>query len=127
MPAAPMHRFRRTGLVAMLILAAAGCGPRDEAAGSNAGETGAAGKGKGARIGGGVLEKERKKDFNLTRTERFAQRTRHFTDSGIIGTKEFVSATYGKFRHFFQTKKEKKPHRIRGLDGIWSMKRFGGC
>ena len=89
-------------------------------------ETGAADKGKGARIDRDLVKGEREKGFNLTGTERFAFRTRHFTDSGIIGTKEFVSETWRKFRHFFQSKNEKKPQRIRGIDGVWSMKRLNG-
>ena len=41
-----------------------------------------------------VVEKERKKEFKIRRVDRFRYRTRYFTDSGIIGTKEFVSTTY---------------------------------
>ncbi len=33
-----------------------------------------------------VLEKERKKGFQITRVDRFKNKTRHFSDSGIIGT-----------------------------------------
>ncbi len=89
-------------------------------------ETGAIEKGKGACIDGDTVEKERGKSFNLTRAERFAHRTRHFSDSGIIGTKEFVSKTCRKFRHLFQSKNEKTPRRIRGLGDVWSMKRLSG-
>jgi putative transposase len=41
-----------------------------------------------------VVAKERKKDFETSRISRFRHRTRYFTDSGIIGSKEFV----GHFR-----------------------------
>ena len=37
-----------------------------------------------------ILEKERKTDFEISRLCRFRYRTRYFSDSGIIGTKEFV-------------------------------------
>jgi hypothetical protein len=32
----------------------------------------------------------------------------HFTDSGIIGSKEFVFTTYQQFKNLFQGGKEKK-------------------
>ena len=41
-----------------------------------------------------VVEQERKKEFKISRVDRFRYRTRYFTDSGIIGTKEFVSTNY---------------------------------
>ncbi len=45
-------------------------------------------------IGNRILEKERKREFELRRNDRFRYRTRYFTDSGVIGSKEFVSKTY---------------------------------
>ncbi len=75
-------------------------------------------------IDSNVLEKERKNDFELKRIQRFRYRTRYFTDSGIIGTKEFVSANYGRFKHLFMSKKDKIPKPVAGLDGIYSLKRL---
>jgi putative transposase len=46
-----------------------------------------------------VFEKERRREFELSRSDRFRYRTRHFTDSGIIGSKEFVAANYRRFKH----------------------------
>ena len=71
-----------------------------------------------------VLEKERKTDFEITRLHRFRYRTRYFSDSGIIGTKEFVSRNYKRFRDIFHSKNEKKPKPIQGLDGVYSLKRL---
>ena len=71
-----------------------------------------------------VVEKERKKDFEISRISRFRYRTRYFTDSGIIGSKEFVSEHYQRFKHLFHSKHEKKPKPIKGLDGIYSLKRL---
>jgi hypothetical protein len=51
-------------------------------------------KGKTKIIGDRILEKERKREFELSRNDRFRYRTRYFTDSGVIGSKEFVSKTY---------------------------------
>ena len=71
-----------------------------------------------------VLEKERSRAFELSKTDRFRYRTRYFTDSGIIGSKEFVSKTYQRFKNIFSSKHEKKPKPIKGLDGIYSLKRL---
>ncbi|MEX1347782.1 MAG: transposase [Desulfobacterales bacterium] len=71
-----------------------------------------------------VVAKERKKDFEISQIDRFRYRTRYFTDSGIIGSKEFVSANYQRFKHLFYSKHEKKPKAIKGLEGIYSLKRL---
>ncbi len=71
-----------------------------------------------------VVAKERKKDFEITRISRFRYRSRYFTDSGIIGSKEFVAETYQRFKHLFYSKHEKKPKPIKGLNGIYSLKRL---
>jgi len=71
-----------------------------------------------------ILEKERSRAFELSRNDRFRYRTRYFTDSGIIGSKEFVFSNYQRFKHLFYSKHEKKPKPIKGLDGIYSLKRL---
>ncbi|MFZ5572444.1 MAG: hypothetical protein ACOZF0_18750, partial [Thermodesulfobacteriota bacterium] len=71
-----------------------------------------------------TLEKERKKGFQVSRVDRFLFRTRYFSDSGIIGSKAFVSGLYQRFKGHFHTTREKKPKRIKGLDGIYSLKRL---
>jgi len=71
-----------------------------------------------------VIAKERKKDFEISRTSRFRYRTRYFSDSGIIGSKEFVVENYQRFKHLFHSKHEKKPKPIKGLDGMYSLKRL---
>jgi len=43
--------------------------------------------------------------------DRFRYRTRYFTDSGIIGSKAFVSRLYTTFKGHFSSKHEKKPKR----------------
>lgn len=52
---------------------------------------------------------------------RFLNRTRYFTDSGIIGSKVFADRIY---RDHFSSKHEKKPKIIQGLDGIYALKRL---
>jgi putative transposase len=71
-----------------------------------------------------VVEKERKKAFKISRVDRFRYRTRYFTDSGIIGTKEFVSINYTRFKDIFMSKRKKIPKPVAGLDGVYSMKRL---
>ena len=75
-------------------------------------------------IDANVVAKERKKDFEISRISRFRYRTRYFTDSGIIGSKEFVAEHYLRFKHLFHSKHEKKPKPIKGLDGMYSLKRL---
>ncbi len=75
-------------------------------------------------IGNRILEKERKREFELSRSDRFRYRTRYFTDSGVIGSKDFVSKTYMRFKHHFNSKNEKKPKPVKGLSGIYSLKRL---
>jgi putative transposase len=81
-------------------------------------------KGKTKVIGDKILEKERNREFELNRSDRFRYRTRYFTDSGVIGSKEFVSKTYRRFKHHFNSKNEKKPKPIKGLSGVYSLKRL---
>jgi len=62
--------------------------------------------------------------LDLSSVERFRYRTRYFTDSGIIGTKEFVSRVYQDFKGYFTSKHEKWPRLVKGLDGVYSLKRL---
>jgi len=71
-----------------------------------------------------VLAKERRREFELSKSDRFRYRTRYFTDSGIIGSKEFVAGNYQRFRNLFYSKQEKKPKPIKGLEGMYSLKRL---
>jgi putative transposase len=71
-----------------------------------------------------IVEKERKNEFEIGRINRFRYRTRYFTDSGIIGSKEFVALNYQRFKHLFYSKHEKKPKPIKGLQGMYSLKRL---
>ena len=71
-----------------------------------------------------VIEKESKTDFKNTRAYKFRYRTRYFSDSGIIGSKAFVSRKYKQFKDRFHSKHEKKPKPVKGLDGVYSLKRL---
>ena len=87
-------------------------------------ETGALDSDKGAAIDAKTVAQERKRNFKLSRSDRFRQRTRYFTDSGIIGSKEFVRENFLRFKHLFQTKNDRFPKRVNGLGGIYSLKRL---
>ena len=82
------------------------------------------GKGQARVIDNDIVEHERKKSYEIGRADRFRYRTRYFTDSGIIGTKEFVSINYQRFKGVFMSKREKIPKLVSGLDGIYSLKRL---
>ena len=81
-------------------------------------------KGRTKVIGDRILKKERKREFEFSRSDRFRYRTRYFTDSGVIGSKEFVSKTYRRFKHHFNSINEKKPEPVQGLSGVYSLKRL---
>jgi hypothetical protein len=79
---------------------------------------------KGSQIAEKTVEKKRSKDFKTNQVDRFMYRTRYFSDSGIIGKKEFVAQNYQRFKHHFQSKTDKIPKLISGLDGVYSLKRL---
>ncbi|MFC1824536.1 transposase [Thermodesulfobacteriota bacterium] len=75
---------------------------------------------------GGITERgeERVRGIEINAVERFRYRTRYFTDSGIIGTKDFVERIYRPFKNYFSSKHEKRPKDIAGLEGVFSLKRL---
>lgn len=87
-------------------------------------EKGSISPGKGVKIDSEVLDQERNKGFAVGIKDRFRYRTRYFTDSGIIGTKEFVYRCYLKFKDYFSSRHEKRPRPVAGLKGIYSLKRL---
>ena len=84
------------------------------------------GKGVGRKVQGVRGEKGEGNEMKLEmdRVDRFRYRTRYFTDSGIIGTKDFVERVYLQFKGHFSSKHEKRPKLVAGLDGIFSLKRL---
>ncbi len=88
-------------------------------------ETGAVDTGNGRPMEEKVAEKERKKNFELTRADMFRHRSRYFIDSGVIGGKSFVRDTFDQFKHLLASKNERRFKRLGGFDGIYSMKRLG--
>jgi putative transposase len=62
--------------------------------------------------------------YEIGIVDRFRYRTRYFTDSGIIGSKVFVDRVYRQFKDHFSSKHEKQPRTIKGLEGLYSLKRL---
>ena len=71
-----------------------------------------------------ALEIQEDEPFEIGAIEKFKYRSRYFTDSGIIGTKAFVTRHYQTFKHIFSSKNEKRPKTIQGMEGIYSLKRL---
>ena len=88
-------------------------------------ETGAMDTGKGKPMDESVVKREKAKDFRLTRTELFVRRCRYFTDSGIIGSREFVADAFSNVRHLLKSKDTRRFTRVGGIDGVYSMKKLG--
>ena len=79
---------------------------------------------KGAPIDPQLVDTEAQKGFALTPVDRLLYRTRYFTDSGVIGTKAFVSRCAQLFEHHFNSRSTKRPQPINGLPGVYALKRL---
>ncbi|EFI33148.1 protein of unknown function DUF1568 [Desulfonatronospira thiodismutans ASO3-1] len=88
-------------------------------------ETGAVDAGKGKTIDQKVVEKARKKGYKISRVERFRYRCRYFTDSGVIGGKDFVQEVFDQVKHLLGSKDTRKFTPVGGVEGLYSMKRLG--
>ena len=75
---------------------------------------------------GGITshEKDMAEGLETNSLDRFMYKSRYFSDSGIIGTKAFVSRHYQTFKHHFSSRHQKTPKAIKGLDSIYSLKRL---
>jgi REP element-mobilizing transposase RayT len=88
-------------------------------------ETGALDAEKGTSIDQKIVERERKRKYKVSRTERFLYRTRYFTDAGIIGSKEFVGEVFNQVKHMLRSKNERRFTPVGGVGGVYSMKKLG--
>ena len=88
-------------------------------------EVGSVEHSKGKRpIPRSVLEAAGKGDYRVSRALLFRYRSRYFTESVVLGSKDFVQEVYSNLRTFLKTKQDRDPTRIKGLDGLYSMKRL---
>ena len=88
-------------------------------------ETGAVDAGKGKVMDKKIVEKARKKGYKISRVDRFRYRCRYFTDSGIIGGKDFVQEVFDQVKHLLGSKDTRKFTPVGGVEGVYSMKRLG--
>ncbi|OEU64073.1 MAG: hypothetical protein BBJ57_09945 [Desulfobacterales bacterium PC51MH44] len=86
-------------------------------------EVGSLETGKGKSIDARIVAEEAEKGFTPDTIDRFLARTRYFTDSGIIGSKEFVSSLWQKLKSY-EDNPNKSPVRIAGLESLYSLKRL---
>ena len=77
-----------------------------------------------ARLADEIFEEARQKDFDFSHRDRFCQHTRYFTEGAIMGSRSFVLVVSRRLKGAFQTKTDKIPRPVRGLEGIYSIKRF---
>ncbi|WP_045220273.1 transposase [Desulfonatronum thioautotrophicum] len=74
-----------------------------------------------------IVERERKKNYRLSRIDVFRHRCRYFSDSGIIGSKDFVSEVFDEVKHLLNSKNERRFTPVGGVEGVYSMKRLAGA
>ncbi len=55
---------------------------------------------------------------------KFKYRTKYFTDSWVIGSKEYVSSNYQQFKGMFYAKREKIPNPLKEFPGIYTLKKL---
>ena len=79
---------------------------------------------QGVRLDARLVDREAQKGFALTPVDRLLYRTRYFTDSGVIGTKAFVSRCATLFESHFTSRHPKHPQPIGGLPGMYALKRL---
>jgi hypothetical protein len=89
-------------------------------------EKGSLGLRKGKAIAEKVVQKEMERGFEPTTIDRFRLRTRYFTDSGIIGSKEFVRRSWDRLKGGNDFRK-KIPLSVSGIKGMYSLKRLNEC
>jgi hypothetical protein len=76
-------------------------------------------RGRGAVLDKKLLEEGQRREFKLPAGRRMLYRTRYFTDSGIIGSREYVRRFYRAVQDRFAAKRDKISKPIVGLDGIY--------
>ena len=86
-------------------------------------EVGALPTDKGASIDGQIVEQEQSRRFNRPPVERFLSRSRYFTDSVIIGSRDFVRTHWRRWCCEYDNP-DKNPVAVRGLEGVFSLRRL---
>lgn len=87
-------------------------------------ETGSLPSAKGAAIPEEAVQKEEERGFQIPVAHRLSCRLRYFTESGVIGTQAFVAECWRRFGCQRAQRGEKRPYRVPGLAGVFSLKRL---
>jgi REP element-mobilizing transposase RayT len=87
-------------------------------------ETGAVDAGKGAAMDESVVQAARKRNYVLGDAEVFKYRCRYFTDSGVIGSREFVEKVGVRLKTMVPGRRDRSANRFKGVDGICTLKRL---
>lgn len=72
-----------------------------------------------------IRKRKKIKDDPIVRASRFIRRCRYFTDSGILGSHDYVKKNFDIFKHNLQSKDTRLFTPVIGLNGVYSMKRLG--
>jgi hypothetical protein len=98
-------------------------------------ETGAADRDQRAEVSGQtekgkrgidpkIVDRERRRKYQISRADRFRYRSRYFTDAGVIGSKAFVSEVFDQVKHLLRSKDKRTFTPVGGVEGVYSMKRL---
>ncbi len=87
-------------------------------------ETGAVVACKGKDQDAEMIGRQRKKKARISRDDVFRGRCRYFTDSGVIGSKEFVAEVFDAMKHLLDSKDTRRFVPVPGVAGVYSMKRL---
>jgi len=87
-------------------------------------ETGAVDTGKGASLDEDVVSRERKREYVLGDVELFRYRCRHFSDSGVIGSRAYVERVGRVLQEKVPKRKDRPAHGFKGVTGLCTLKRL---
>jgi REP element-mobilizing transposase RayT len=90
-------------------------------------ETGAVDTGKGATMDAEVVNSERNRNYLLGDVDLFRYRCRYFSDSGVIGSREFVEKVGRRLKEKVPTRKERPAHGFKGAAGLCTLKRLASA
>jgi hypothetical protein len=79
---------------------------------------------KGPAIDPVIVAKEMVSGNDNLQIDRFHKKTKHFTGGWAIGTKDFIECCAKTFKNHFISQKVKKPHPVKDLPGIFTLKRI---
>jgi len=71
-----------------------------------------------------MVGQKRKNKNRISRKDVFRGRCRYFTDSGVIGSKEFVGEVFDAMKHLLDSKDTRRFTPVGGVEGVYSMKRL---